>query len=101
MLRDGAVEEEQQQVLQSWGVQKLPEAAVSEGAHSVQPCEAEAGGEQWREWYEGSNPLLHLLTDGVSQAKSICLALDIFNQGWEGQRNKLLGWGSLTTMGGV
>ena len=29
------------------GVQKLPEAAVSgEGAHSVQPCEAEAGGEQ-------------------------------------------------------
>ena len=32
------------------GVQKLPEAAVpGEGAHSVQPCEAEAGGEQWRD----------------------------------------------------
>lgn len=31
-------------------VQKLPEAAVpGEGAHSVQPCEAEAGGEQWYE----------------------------------------------------
>ena len=59
------------------GVQKLPEAAVpGDGAHSVQPCEAEAGGEQWHECHEGSNPLLHLLTDGVSQGKSICLALE-------------------------
>lgn len=64
------------------GVQKLPEAAVpGDGAHSVQPCEAEAGGEQWHECHEGSNALLHLLTDGVSQGKSICLALDVFNQG--------------------
>lgn len=32
------------------GVQKLPEAAVpGDGAHSVQSCEAEAGGEQWHE----------------------------------------------------